>query len=55
VKAFFCSLAAWKLTRKWQEGYVPTLRNYLRDGQWKVLPKPDPPQHSRAAQIMEQI
>lgn len=54
-ETFFAVLAGWKATRKWQDGYPPSLFNYLRNEQWKVFPKPDPLRRSRTAEIMEQI
>lgn len=55
LETFFSVLAGWKATRKWLDGYPPTLFNYLRNEQWKVFPKPDPPRRSRTQELMEQI
>jgi len=39
---FFNNLALWKASRKWRDGFIPTLENYLRKGQWKTEPPPEP-------------
>lgn len=32
--------AAWKLTDKWQRGFIPTCENYLKKRQWRDPPSP---------------
>jgi len=35
------NLPVWKLSRKWQDGFIPSAQNFLFDGHWKVAPKAD--------------
>jgi hypothetical protein len=55
IEIFFSVLESWKASRKWQDGYPPTLFNYLRNEQWKIKPKPDPPRRTRTQEMMDLI
>ena len=38
-KTLWRNLPTWKLSRKWQDGFIPSAQNFLFDGHWKVCPR----------------
>ena len=38
---FWKSLTAHKKLRKWRDGFHKTIKNFILEGHWKVIPKPD--------------
>lgn len=42
--ALFDAIDAWGKTKKWQEGYAPSLARFLREKWWRKLPRASPEQ-----------
>ena len=51
------NLPSWSASRKWQDGFIPSVQNFLFDGHWKVPPKAETVRahKSRLDELMEGI